>query len=165
MVSFKIKCLSWIFEYVKTCRKIWNCLLELMICQITILDSKIHGANVGPTWGRQAPGGPHVGPNETCSLGILHVNILEGDLFDSVYFLEYGEHFAVYIPCQRTFSSKCRWIYYARHYNSTNSYVIIYRAAWKKEISEAAMLVRTISTDVFSFKWHIKKLYIKIFIS
>ena len=27
-----------------------------------IPDSKIHGANVGPTWGRQDPGGPHVGP-------------------------------------------------------------------------------------------------------
>ena len=25
-------------------------------------DSKAHGAYVGPTWGRQDPGGPHVGP-------------------------------------------------------------------------------------------------------
>ena len=25
-------------------------------------DSKVHGANMGPTWGRQDPGGPHVGP-------------------------------------------------------------------------------------------------------
>ena len=25
-------------------------------------DSKIHGANMGPNWGRQDPGGPHVGP-------------------------------------------------------------------------------------------------------
>ena len=25
-------------------------------------DSKAHGANTGPTWGRQDPGGPHVGP-------------------------------------------------------------------------------------------------------
>ena len=25
-------------------------------------DSKIHGANMGPIWGRQDPGGPHVGP-------------------------------------------------------------------------------------------------------
>ena len=25
-------------------------------------DSKVHGANVGPTWGRQDPDGPHVGP-------------------------------------------------------------------------------------------------------
>ena len=25
-------------------------------------DSKVHGANMGPTWGQQDPGGPHVGP-------------------------------------------------------------------------------------------------------
>ena len=29
---------------------------------ITIPDSKVHGANMGPIWGRQDPGGPHVGP-------------------------------------------------------------------------------------------------------
>ena len=26
------------------------------------LDSKVHGANMGPIWGREDPGGPHVGP-------------------------------------------------------------------------------------------------------
>ena len=25
-------------------------------------DSKVHGANMGAIWGRQDPGGPHVGP-------------------------------------------------------------------------------------------------------
>ena len=25
-------------------------------------DSKVHGANMSPIWGRQNPGGPHVGP-------------------------------------------------------------------------------------------------------
>ena len=25
-------------------------------------DSKVHGANMRPIWGRQEPGGPHVGP-------------------------------------------------------------------------------------------------------
>ena len=25
-------------------------------------DSKVHGAHMGPTWGRQDPGEPHVGP-------------------------------------------------------------------------------------------------------
>ena len=25
-------------------------------------ESKVHGANMGPIWGRQDPGGPHVGP-------------------------------------------------------------------------------------------------------
>ena len=27
-----------------------------------IPESKVHGANMGPIWGRQDPGGPHVGP-------------------------------------------------------------------------------------------------------
>ena len=25
-------------------------------------DNKVHGANMGPIWGRQDPGGPHIGP-------------------------------------------------------------------------------------------------------
>ena len=42
-----------------------------MAVMITIPDNKVHvahmrykvdGANMGPTWGRQDPGGPHVGP-------------------------------------------------------------------------------------------------------
>ena len=28
----------------------------------SIPDSKVHGANMGPIWGRQDPDGPHVGP-------------------------------------------------------------------------------------------------------
>ena len=31
-------------------------------CQENTPDSKVHGANMGPIWGRQDPGGPHVGP-------------------------------------------------------------------------------------------------------
>ena len=27
-----------------------------------LLRYKVHGANMGPIWGRQDPGGPHVGP-------------------------------------------------------------------------------------------------------
>ena len=29
--------------------------------KMNLPDSKIHEANVGPTWGHQDPGGPHVG--------------------------------------------------------------------------------------------------------
>ena len=32
-------------------------------------DSKVHWANIGPTWGRQDPGGPHVGPMNFAILG------------------------------------------------------------------------------------------------
>ena len=35
--------------------------LSHCITKVAFPDSKIHGANVGPTWGRQDPGGPHVG--------------------------------------------------------------------------------------------------------
>ena len=28
---------------------------------LTWLDNKVHGAQLGPTWGRQDPGGPHMG--------------------------------------------------------------------------------------------------------
>ena len=30
--------------------------------QVQYPDSKVHGAYMGPTWGRQDPGGPYVGP-------------------------------------------------------------------------------------------------------
>ena len=40
-----------------------NISLEIMAAiSQTIPDSKVHGTNMGPTWGRQDPGGPHVGP-------------------------------------------------------------------------------------------------------
>ena len=37
-------------------------------------DSKVHGANMGPIWGQQDPGGPHVGP---MNLAIWVASILQ----------------------------------------------------------------------------------------
>ena len=34
------------------------CMLMFSDCP----DSKVHGANMGPVWGQQDPGGPHDGP-------------------------------------------------------------------------------------------------------
>ena len=34
----------------------------MVIEKHTIPDSKVHGVNMEPIWGRQDPGGPHVGP-------------------------------------------------------------------------------------------------------
>ena len=39
----------------------WHCRKRTPFC-VEPPDSKVHGANMGPTWGRQDPGGPHVGP-------------------------------------------------------------------------------------------------------
>ena len=38
-------------------------------------DSNVHGANMGPTWGRPGPGGPHVG----------HVNLAIWVIFALLY--------------------------------------------------------------------------------
>ena len=37
----------------------------------TIPDSKVHGAYMGPIWGRQDPGGRHVGPMNFVIWGYL----------------------------------------------------------------------------------------------
>ena len=39
---------------------LWGTLLRYG--QQHIPNSKVHGANMGSIWGRQDPGGPHVGP-------------------------------------------------------------------------------------------------------
>ena len=37
-------------------------------------DYKFHGDNMGPIWGRQDPGGPHVGPMNHAYLGeVWHI--------------------------------------------------------------------------------------------
>ena len=36
----------------------------------SVPDSKVHGANMGPIWGRQDPGGPHVGPMNFAIWGV-----------------------------------------------------------------------------------------------
>ena len=46
--------------FILSCHEMYVC-----ICHSAVggfLDSKVNGANMGPTWGRQDPGGPHVGP-------------------------------------------------------------------------------------------------------
>ena len=35
----------------------------------TTLIARFMGANMGPIWGRQDPGVPHIGPHEPCYLG------------------------------------------------------------------------------------------------
>ena len=47
----------------------------------TYPDSKVHGANLGTIWGRQDPGGPHVGP---VNIDILVVFILSKHLVSTV---------------------------------------------------------------------------------
>ena len=57
-----------------TCRKgtrITNGITKL-VDDLEYPDSKVHGANMGPTWGRQDPGGPHVDPMNLGIRGYFH---------------------------------------------------------------------------------------------
>ena len=39
----------------------------------SVPDSKVHGANMGPIWDRQDPGGPHVGPVNFAIWGVFRI--------------------------------------------------------------------------------------------
>ena len=47
-------------------------------------DSKVHGANMGPIWGRQDPDGPHVGyMNFAIWDRMMPGNVIRNDMVDS----------------------------------------------------------------------------------
>ena len=48
--------------------------------QQVIPDSKVHGANMGPIWGRQDPGGPHVGPVNFAIWDVSHTHDVIDDI-------------------------------------------------------------------------------------
>ena len=49
---------------------------ETKITDQSIPGKMVHGANMGPIWGRQDPGGPHAGP---MNFAICHVIITSHD--------------------------------------------------------------------------------------
>ena len=58
---FHLHPISWkLLEVVLTNHRVQWCQLK----HSHIPDSKVHRVNMGPIWGRQDPGGPHVGPME-----------------------------------------------------------------------------------------------------
>ena len=59
-------------------------------------DSKVHGANMGPTWGRQDPGGPHVGHANLAILDITSLCWNQNKSFLSFY--KYHSHKLCFTP-------------------------------------------------------------------
>ena len=56
-----------------------------MVYDDIVLDSKVHGANIGSTWVLSAQDGSHVGPMDFAIWGIAHNSAMDK--------LEYGPHF------------------------------------------------------------------------
>ena len=52
---------------------VWDLFSGIMINISTDPDSKVHGANMGPTWVLPAQGGPHVGPRNLAIRDVLSI--------------------------------------------------------------------------------------------
>ena len=61
---------------------IWmhECPLISSLCIINdhLPDSKVHGAKMGAIWGRQDPGGPHVGPMNFAIWAVYFTYVSQG---------------------------------------------------------------------------------------
>ena len=58
------------------CKREWWHIIEDISCQMYACpDIKVHGANMEPTWGRQDPGGPHVG-HMNLAIWVVYQHIL-----------------------------------------------------------------------------------------
>ena len=62
---------------------------------ISIPDSKVHVANMGPIWGRQDPGGPHVGPMNFAIWDASVLVLYDLDIGNILYFNRYGAMFVL----------------------------------------------------------------------
>ena len=58
----------------------------------TVIESKFHGANMGPIWGRQDPGGPHVGPMNFAIWVFVSPVCAVSNMFELNYSIKYPQH-------------------------------------------------------------------------
>ena len=66
-------------------------------------DSKVHGANMGPIWGRQDPGGPHVG---SMNIAIWAVTTQKTFCSNTYYYQTLGRQQHMNIHCIHEFDFK-----------------------------------------------------------
>ena len=71
--------------------------------------SKVRGANMRPTWGRQDPGGPHGGPINL----VIWVCIINTSLFGTYQYLFYASYIIYHISSHRSMMPS--WHGYAFH--------------------------------------------------
>ena len=70
-----------IFEHISMC---WIGFTQKVLKYRSFSDSKVHGANVGPTWVLSAPGGSHVGPLNLAIWGFSLISEYDVGMFPAV---------------------------------------------------------------------------------
>ena len=90
-------------------RDIWQ--MEHRITSITIKrfpDSKAYGANMGPIWGRQDPGGPHIGPMNF-AIWVEYLTEVSNLRMEMCTFLFRMEHCGIWNRCILGFMKLVYW--------------------------------------------------------
>ena len=93
----------------------FDSILSVIFCYVmhvnilcTYPDSKVHGANIGPTWVLSSPGGPHVGPMKL-ALWVCMCFISIYNMFCALYdILVTPSYTAAYISFIRPTNSQIR---------------------------------------------------------
>ena len=90
-------------------------------------DSKVHGANMGPIWGRQDPGGHHVGPMLAALTKLFLLSLTNMDTPCSMSGLTWNSSRKLYQECANTNTHlwKVTGYHMWRHGNSCNENVIL----------------------------------------
>ena len=124
-------------------------------------DSKVHGANMGPIWGQQDPGGPH----ELCYLGSFNsarlsnayiphltesslVQIIACCLFGAQPLLEPMIHsqLHIYVQCNTALKEQCKILDLFVHI----SLLLVWTISWANSLVAA---MRSHDTHVMSLWW------------
>ena len=111
-------------------------------------DSKVHGANMGPTWVLSAPDGPHVGPmNLAFRVGIIHDNINE-KLSNEIHCYDWGSLPKPFLDCNLISVGHSHW-YYLYLYGAIRLYLL----------SELFVPVNLCIPTWFEALWHTIRLF------
>ena len=97
LCKFLFICRTWNFV-VSVARRVSLLSTSRPLTLPKIPESKVHGANVGPTWALSAPDGPHVGP---LNLAIRNAITTLGNLFAQLG--KNRTHPFWYLPCKCSF--------------------------------------------------------------
>ena len=88
----------------------WTVTISSKRCQVSMSslwyigpDSKVHGANMGPTWVLLAPDGPHVGPRNLAIRGYINLKYAVPNVTTRVYVYVY---IYVYIYTELIYGTK-----------------------------------------------------------
>ena len=102
--------MSWLYVHALHLDFCSICSVDRLV--FTYPDSKVHGTNMGPTWGRQDPGGPHVG----------HMNLAIWVFYQHTYMISFTPLSMTSFLSNIPQHIECHWIQTCWYFVETHSW-------------------------------------------